>query len=639
MEPLCSSAPRTVVRRGRVVLFLALLAFVLLASPPVPGQGAVVWEWTGTAATVHAGWTVAGAGDVNGDGFADVLVGVPDDDPGARTNAGSAALLSGADGRLLLSIEGIGAGDKLGTSVAGAGDVNGDGFADVIVGAPLADTGSRSNNGSAVVVSGFDGAVLFVFQGAAAADEFGTAVAGAGDLDGDGFPDLAVGAPLADPAGRTNAGSVVVFSGASGAALFTIQGAVAGDRFGSAVAGGRDASGDGVPDLVVGAPRASSLAGRVTLHSGATGATLFTASGSGTESLGTSVALGGDVDGDGLADFIAGAPFARVGTMSNAGRALVFSGTGSRTLFVLTGGAAEDRFGSSVAAVGDASGDGVRDFVVGASGADPSGLSGAGRASVFSGAGGALLFAVDGTAVGEQRGFAVAAAGDVNADGAPDFLVGAPYANAGGVSQVGRATVLAGALPPPPPPAPAPDPEPAPEPEPDPVPDPDPAPAPAPPPAPEPDPLPEPEPDPPAPDPEPEPEPAPEPEPDFPAEPDEPYVGPGGCAAAPVLQQLLQAVLALDVHPKIQKGLATLVWVALHLVEDGNPANDFAATHLLEIFERFVVKLTFTEIGPATAQSLLDLAEEAQECLPSWEKGPKPHPGHLHGPWKKGKKK
>ena len=178
-------------------------------------------------------------GDVNGDGKADFIVGAPYADPGGRADAGSAYVFSGADGSLLYQKDGGAAGDNFGLSVSAAGDGNGDGKADFIVGAFQADPGGRSGAGSAYVYSGADGSILYQRDGGATGDQIGYSVSAAGDVNGDGKADFIVGANGADPGGRADAGSAYVYSGADGSLLYQKDGVATEDRFGLSVGGAK----------------------------------------------------------------------------------------------------------------------------------------------------------------------------------------------------------------------------------------------------------------------------------------------------------------------------------------------------------------------------------------------------------------
>ena len=156
---------------------------------------------------------------------------------------------------------------------------------------------------------------LHRWDGAAAWDLLGVSLAAVGDLDGDGVTELLIGADGASPGGLTAAGMAELRSGATGAILHQFDGAAPGDRFGAAVDGAGDVDGDGVPDLVIGAPMTYAPAayrGSVFVYSGATYALIHRIDGHPVtaKALGSSVAGVGDIDGDGFDDILAGAPLA-----------------------------------------------------------------------------------------------------------------------------------------------------------------------------------------------------------------------------------------------------------------------------------------------------------------------------------------
>ncbi|MCH7946848.1 MAG: FG-GAP repeat protein, partial [candidate division Zixibacteria bacterium] len=249
--------------------------------------------------------------------------------------------------------------DYLGVSVASAGDVNNDGFDDMIVGAWKNDAGG-SEAGRAYVFSGLNGDTLYVFTGEAAEDWFGVSVASAGDVNNDGFADLIVGAPRND-AGGTDAGRAYVFSGQTGDTLYVFTGEDTANFFGGSVSSAGDVNNDGYDDLIVGAFRndaGGNGAGRAYVFSGQSGDTLFVFTGEAEfDQLGFSVAFAGDVNNDGFDDLIVGADDNDAAGPA-AGRAYVFSGKTGDTLYVFTGEAGDDRFGWSVASAGDVDNDG-----------------------------------------------------------------------------------------------------------------------------------------------------------------------------------------------------------------------------------------------------------------------------------------
>ena len=209
---------------------------------------------------------------------------------------------------MLRTFDGDSRGDFLGQSVSGAGDVNGDGLPDLIVGA-VGDDNNGIDSGSARIISGAGGGVLYNFNGDVAGDLFGESVSGAGDVNGDGFADLIVGTPLSDSNGP-NSGNVRVFSGANGSILYNFDGDSHGHRLGQSVSGAGDVNNDGLDDLIVGSSVGNNDAGRgsARVFSGVDGSILYIFTGDATtDSFGFSVSGAGDVNGDGVADFIVGA--------------------------------------------------------------------------------------------------------------------------------------------------------------------------------------------------------------------------------------------------------------------------------------------------------------------------------------------
>jgi hypothetical protein len=282
---------------------------------------------TGGATYDYFGYSVAGAGDVNGDGYDDVIVGASE--YSTRTGrvyvyAGSA---SGVSSTAATTLTGGATSNKFGYSVAGAGDVNGDGYDDVIVGA----YGYSSNTGRAYIyagsASGVSTTAATTLTGGATNNYFGASVAGAGDVNGDGYDDVIVGAQgYSSNTGRADvyAGSA---SGVSTTAATTLTGGATNNYFGASVAGAGDVNGDGYDDVIVGAYFYASVTGRADVYAGSASGVSSTASttltgGATSDRLGVSVAGAGDVNGDGYDDVIVGA----YGYSSFTGRAYVYAG-------------------------------------------------------------------------------------------------------------------------------------------------------------------------------------------------------------------------------------------------------------------------------------------------------------------------
>ena len=406
------------------------------------------------------GSAVAAVPDADGDGQADLLVGSTGSDVGGVVNVGRAFLFSGAAGVLLRTFDSPNPRQdgQFGVSVAGVPDVDGDGRGDVLIGA-FNELVGGINPGRAYLFSGATGALLrsLTSPNGRLGGEFGHAVAGLADVNGDNRGDVLVGAEFETASGQGAAGRAYVFSGATGALLHTVTRPTAQNnaRFGSAVSGVPDADGDGRPDLLVGAYWDSGALfrmGAAYLFSGATGAflrTLVSPTPEASGYFGHAVAGVADVNGDGRGDLLAGA-YGEDGGASGAGRAYVFSGADGALLRTLLSPTPEafGEFGEAVATVPDVDGDGVQDLLIGAA-VENGGAPDAGKAHLFSGATGAVLGSLQSptprTGEGNLGDFGDAVAGvpDVNGDGRGDLLVGAPL-EVLGPPRTGRAYLVSG---------------------------------------------------------------------------------------------------------------------------------------------------------------------------------------------------
>jgi hypothetical protein len=298
------------------------------------------------------GGSVAGAGDVNGDGYADVVVGT-----GGTRNAfrGYARVYSGRNGAVLIEVRGLPGQSGFGCSVDGAGDVNGDGFDDVIVGSSEARTlhaTTRPMDG-AFVYSGIDGSLLHSLEVGADLhpDGFGATVCGLGDIDGDGRSDFAVGCP------RRKDGFVRVYSGVDACELFELRDD--GRRFGWWLSSSPDQDRDGVPEIVVGVPRDSAQ-----VFSGATGKRLLRIGGRASIGFGDTACGIGDVDGDQIGDVAGGCR--EIMDSGDDSHAAVYSGVDGRQLQRFEYPARRGHYETRVAACGDLDGDESADFLVSA---------------------------------------------------------------------------------------------------------------------------------------------------------------------------------------------------------------------------------------------------------------------------------
>ena len=423
----------------RIVSCATLVGAFLAVQGAAIGQTEVL-SWDGPVAFSQQGYAVAGAGDVDGDGFADVVAGARYETYAGKQE-GAVRVLSGFDGNVIHQWFGNNY-DWLGSSVAGAGDVNGDGLADIIAGAPGTWGNPWAPVGEAHLLDGATGATLFTVTGTVDYGYEAFEVAGVGDVDGDGADDVAV-ATLYDDTIALNAGRVSVLSG-TGALIYTVFGDQEKSMFGDEVAGAGDVNADGFADMIVSASGSSSFSAPasayVRVFAGPTGSVLYTFPAAvGTLGDGSAVSSAGDIDGDGHSDLIVGDQ--NDDTMGqNVGVVRLYSGIDGTLIREIYGDPCPSSscgFAETVGHLGDVDEDGVDDFAIGASGfhnwPDWSGL-----ARVYSGSTGSELLTIlgpvgPGAVVGTGFGSALDAAGDTNGDNSPDLLVGAWQYSSGGI--------------------------------------------------------------------------------------------------------------------------------------------------------------------------------------------------------------
>ena len=390
---------------------------------------------------------VSSAGDINADGFDDVIVADSTFDGHAYVVFGNGSVTSPSfdastlDGTNGFAIESAGVGDGAGSSISSAGDINGDGYDDLLIGAPGADT-NASQAGDAYVIFGkaggflpsislstLDGTNGFALLGANANDGTGRSVSSAGDFNGDGLDDLVIATGGGDPGGRTDAGKVhVVFgttagflptlalSGLDGSNGITFNGIDAGDFLGSSVSSIGDFNRDGFDDIVIGA------------H-------------------------GAETNGN-----AAGEAYVIYGSASGFGASFEISALNGDNGFAITGIDPGDNLGFAVGSAGDFNGDGFDDIILGAPWAEPNGAS-SGEAYVLfggpktsqstvslSGLTASDGFVIEGLQAGNWTGIAVGSAGDFNRDGYDDLIVGAPGAQPDGPNSGEAYIIFGGAL-------------------------------------------------------------------------------------------------------------------------------------------------------------------------------------------------
>lgn len=458
-------------QRAGLAIAAALVAAPLAAaiasaatSPPSYTE-TVIRSPAPEATPLHGfGGSLAAAGDTDGDSVPEIIAGDDYQTVSGQPGAGRAWVIDGGDGRVLLTLSPpVPQADAyFGEAVVDLGVVGG--VDEVAVAAPRQDvslsTGGRcvgapppclTQQGQVYVFSAATGARLFTInapdtQGQGA--RFGSLLAAPGDLNGDGVPDLIVTEPGEDAGPLAGSGEAFAFSGRDGSLLWKVKNPVpeSGAAFGDGISVPGDVNGDGVNDIVIGAPGATGGGqageGRAYVISGRDGSVLRSLDDPAPQPPGTfgvgasfgsdlgSKAAPGDVNGDGVPDIYVDAPGQDVAGVTNAGEAFIFSGRDGTLVRSLANPLPEagGRFGWAFANAGDLTADGVPDLLVGQlSSGDPNGPDAG--AWVFDGMTGRVLIRFPGGPLGP--GDTVAAPGDVNGDGCPDFFLGSPSATVG----------------------------------------------------------------------------------------------------------------------------------------------------------------------------------------------------------------
>jgi len=422
----------------------------LSATPNWTGESDQVSAYYGGTASGNVGTGVASAGDVNGDGYSDVIIAASRYDNG-QTDEGRAYVYHGSPSGLSVSAnwtyENNFTNACLGNSLASAGDVNGDGYSDVIIGSFGYSNGQLSE-GNAVVLngsaSGLAASPSWSVESNLASALYGCSVACVGDANADGYSDVTVGASLYTN-GQANEGAAYAYFGsATGLPLtasWMVESNSAGAAFGSSLSPAGDVNGDGFSDIIVGArvfSNGQANEGGAFLYQGSAGGIITTASNildinQALAFFGASVASAGDVNGDGYGDVIVGSGYFDNG-QTDEGAAFVFHGSANGVTNTIRAqleiNQADARMGYSVSSAGDVNGDGYSDVIVGAYNYS-NGQAGEGGAFVYHGSASGIINTIQAqleiNQAGASMGYSVSSAGDVNGDGYSDVVVGANW--------------------------------------------------------------------------------------------------------------------------------------------------------------------------------------------------------------------
>lgn len=411
---------RSLVSAIAVAVYSLILA-VPMSVPTYAWPTYLVLQVDGMTQDGQFGAAVGGVGDINGDGVADFGVGAPYEDPFGLIDAGSAYVYSGSNGAVLFKKDGAAAGDAFGYSISISCDLNGDGRADFLVGAPNADTAGFANAGKAYVYSGLDGTLLFVKSVLSINAQCGFSLSGTGDANGDGRCDFVVGAP----GFNSIAGTVSLWSGANGSLIRQYTPPVATGQFGFSVADAGLVNGDTRNDVIIGAPNANGAVGAAYVYSPDNNTPIYSKNGTDWpvfgENFGDAVTGLGDIDGDGRGEFMIGEPGATPASQNGAGKAYLYSGISGAEFRSHTGTGGMEFFGDFLGAVGDVDGDTTMDYAVGRR---------TGLTQVFSGRTGANL-------TNRAGAKSVGTAGDLDGDSRSEVMYGVPTSAPMGLPNAG----------------------------------------------------------------------------------------------------------------------------------------------------------------------------------------------------------
>ncbi len=413
----------------------------------------------------NLGWSVSTAEDINGDGFSDVVVGVPNYDNG-QSDEGAVFVyygsLTGINTSADIILESNQIEANFGYSVANAGDINGDGYSDILVGAPNYDNGESFEGATFLFLgsaSGINTTPDLIIESNQENANLGWSVANAGDINGDGYSDILVGAPKFSN-GELDEGAVFVYHGsASGLVLYdTLESNTVNAFLGWSVSSAGDINGDGYSDIIAGAygyTDGEANEGAAFIYRGdkngiGTNPDQIIESNQAGAYAGWSVSSAGNVNGDVYADVLIGARFYDNGE-NNEGAVFVhhgsFYGVSTTANSLLESNQIDANMGSSVASVGDVNGDGYSDIITGAT-SYTNGQSFEGASFLYLGSASGLApnenIILESNQNNSLMGWAVASAGDINGDGYSDILSGAPDFENGGETNEGKVFVFLG---------------------------------------------------------------------------------------------------------------------------------------------------------------------------------------------------
>ncbi|MCH2112618.1 MAG: PQQ-binding-like beta-propeller repeat protein, partial [Planctomycetes bacterium] len=407
--------------------------------------------WFQVGMTNHEGLgaLIRQVADLDGDGFNDIIVGNSEASTGAFWQNGFVQAMSGKTGAVLWRVEGSQDSSLLGQDCVSVRDANADGIPDVVVISPDAFSGMWYSNGEVKLLSGADGSQLWSISGFYHGWRLGANFNASWDLNGDGINEIVTGMPDLSSMGRTANGAIWALDGANGRLLWQRDGTDNYGRLGASFWLSADLNLDGTRDVVATAPEANAGglpgSGMTTALNGSTGFPLWRVDGpSASAHFGQDLIRPGDLDGDGVDDYVVGTEFADSNGLSNNGTVTALNGASGATLWSVDGENHDVRLGANLESISDLDGDGFSEVICHSSQADAGGLVNNGTARAFAGSDGSELWRMDGSVNDERFGFSIQGIADLDGDGHEDLLVTAPFGDSNGLADNGYVQALSG---------------------------------------------------------------------------------------------------------------------------------------------------------------------------------------------------
>ena len=436
-------------RISRLAVPVAATLLVSIASGQSKARHRIA-TMDGDLADTRFGYYAATLGDVDKDGVPDFVASA--DWGGATHRQGTVFVFSGASGKRLFKFEGDDRDDRLGTAVTGAGDIDLDGYPDIAAGAHL-DDNNGDKSGMVRFFSGKDGSIIRSVDGHQLGARLGEALDGWGDVDNDGYPDVVVGARDDGVTTSSKEGAVVVLSGKDGSVIYRLLGDNPNDKLGTSVCMIGDMNADGHAEFAGSSHVADNVnvpdTGLVRIYNGKDGTVLKDLYGPTGDIRQGGRIDAGDINQDSFADIIIFTNRDKnTNSTINNGSVRVISGiwimlgVGQEELYKWRGPTTGTGFGDRVAFGGDVNNDGFGDVLVSQTNKNAS-TGGGGVVTIFSGQDGSVIGKFEGDSSGDNFGSALTTAGDLNGDGYADILCGAMWDD-NSANNAGSVTMMSG---------------------------------------------------------------------------------------------------------------------------------------------------------------------------------------------------